>query len=66
MNRTIKLITVKEAAQELNESAGNVLGFIQEGKLSAMKMDNRVLISEMQVRYFSLRHGAGYRESSPS
>lgn len=56
MERTIKLLTVEDAADELRVSSRAVWSYICEGKLTASRIDGRCLLSEMQLLFFQNNH----------
>lgn len=62
MERTIRLLTVEEAAREMSVSTGTAWSFISDGKLTASRIDGRCLLSELQVRFFMNNHGALLRQ----
>jgi excisionase family DNA binding protein len=58
MERVIRLLTVEEAARQLDVGPGAVWRFIMEGKLTASKIDGRCVLSEMQLMFFRRNHSA--------
>lgn len=52
MDRRIRLMTIEEVAERLSLSSEAVRGHIEEGRLTASRIEGRYVISEMQVEFF--------------
>jgi hypothetical protein len=52
MERTIRLLSIEEASESLGISPSEAWRHVTDGKLTAMKIDERCLVSEMQVEFF--------------
>ena len=56
MERTIRLLTIEEAANELDVGPATIWRFIEEGKLTASNIDGACVPSEMQLMFFKNTH----------
>ncbi len=65
MDRKIRLMTIEEVAVRLKLGEAAVWGYVDEGKLTASKIEGRYLVSEMQLEFFvqSQARGVGRRPS---
>ena len=52
MDRSIRLMTIEDAAGQLGLEVETVKGFVLEGLLTASNIDGRYLLSEMQLMFF--------------
>lgn len=58
MERTIRLLTIEQAARELRVGVEAVWNYISEGKLTASRIDGCCVLSEMQLLFFKNNHRA--------
>jgi len=56
MDRSIRLMTIEDAAGQLGLEVETVKGFVLEGLLTASNIDGRYLLSEMQLMFFKRNH----------
>jgi len=59
MDRVIRLLTIEEAARELNMSTTQAWRLVTDGKLTASNIDGRCVLSEMQLLFFKRTQAAG-------
>ncbi len=52
MERTIKLLNIEEASSALGISPAEAWRYVMDGKLTAIMIDGRCLISELQLLCF--------------
>ena len=58
MDRTIRLLTIEEAARELQMSTPQALKLVADGKLTASNIDGRCVLSELALMFFKRSHPA--------
>jgi hypothetical protein len=56
MDRSIRLMTIEDAAGQLGLEVETVKGFVLDGLLTASTIDGRYLLSEMQLMFFKRSH----------
>ncbi|MHB8893642.1 MAG: helix-turn-helix domain-containing protein [Candidatus Geothermincolia bacterium] len=56
MERTIRLLTIEDAARELEVSPETVWSYVTEGKLTASRINGRCVLSELQLLFFKNNH----------
>ncbi len=58
MDRVIELMTIDEAARNLQVSAGTLWRFIQSGKITPSQVEGQYVISRMQLMFFAQNHAS--------